>query len=144
MAQYYATGAPSFKTSRTIQSDGAIDLHGPIKVLGSVKSGSNISLIGDFIIRKKIDANGELIMNGSLRCEDKISCGKLKVGGTLEGGDLTIYGDLTLHGYLKCQRLVVYGSLTLIGHESTWLAEVSQQIAGAVVRREREGDWEWD
>lgn len=45
--------------------------------------------------------------------------------------------------YRRCRRLVVYGSVTLIGSDSWYSAEEPEQIAGPVVRREHEADWDW-
>ncbi|KAF5546258.1 polymer-forming cytoskeletal domain-containing protein [Fusarium napiforme] len=169
MASYYNTTAsyaspPAFKRSRSIKSDHEIDLNGPIEVVGSVKSGSSISLNGDVIVREKVDAYGSLGLNGSIRCDgrvkaygnilvngytvanDKIKgCGKLRVVGTLEATDLEIYGNVSITGLLerKCRRLVVYGTLTLIGSDSSYYVTESEEVAGAVMMRETEPDWDW-
>ncbi|KAF5027243.1 hypothetical protein F66182_659 [Fusarium sp. NRRL 66182] len=164
MSSYYSTTSsyssqPVFKRSRSIKSDHEIDLNGPIDVAGSVKSGSSINLNGDVIIREKTDAYGGISFNGSIRCDgrvkaygnilvngylvanDKIKgCGKLRIVGTLEGTDLEIYGNVSITGHL---RLVAYGNLTLIGSESSYYVEESEQIAGAVMMRETELDWDY-
>ncbi|SPJ81855.1 uncharacterized protein FTOL_09260 [Fusarium torulosum] len=163
MSSYYNTttyaNPPAYKRSRSVKSDHEVNLNGPIEVVGSVKSGSSINLNGDVIVREKVDAYGALGLNGSIRCEvkaygnilvsgytvanDKMKgCGKLKVLGTLEATELEIYGNVSITGYLKCRRLVVYGTLTLIGSESTYYAEESEQIGGAVMMREAEPDWD--
>ncbi|RKK87966.1 hypothetical protein BFJ68_g16982 [Fusarium oxysporum] len=43
----------------------------------------------------------------------------------------------------KCRRLIVYGTLTLIGSDSSYYVEESEQVAGAVMMRETEPDWDW-
>lgn len=79
--------------------------------------------------------------------------------GTLEGTELEIYGNVTVNGYLyvspfldneatltscrRCKRLVVYGSLTLIGPESSYTVDETEEVAGAVLMREQEADWDW-
>ncbi|KAM0562144.1 hypothetical protein ACHAPJ_002588 [Fusarium lateritium] len=164
MSGYYNTsssysGQPAFKRSRSIKSDHEINLNGPVEVVGSVKSGSSINLNGDVIVREKLDAYGGIGLNGSIRCDGKVKaygnilvsgyfvandkikgCGKLRVVGTLEGTDVEIYGNVSITGYL---RLVVYGNLTLIGGDSSYYVEESEQVAGAVMVRDTEPDWDW-
>lgn len=92
----------------------------------------------------RIKAYGNISVHGYLIANDKIKgSGKLKVVGSLEGTDLEIYGNLSIEGTLRCRRLVVYGSVTLIGSDSWYSAEEPEQIAGPVVRREHEADWDW-
>lgn len=76
MADYYAassstgyTSGRHFKRARSVKSDEPLDLRGPLEVAGSVRSGRSINLEGDFIIRDKIDAYGDIVMNGSVSCE---------------------------------------------------------------------------
>lgn len=64
---HYSTS--QFRRTRSIRSDRELDLRGPLDIIGSVKSGSNINFDGDFIVREKIDAYGAIDMNGSVRCE---------------------------------------------------------------------------
>ena len=101
------------------------------------------------------------MVSGYFVANDKIKgCGKLRVVGTLEGTDVEIYGNVSITGYLyvfsygpyldvrltklsKCRRLVVYGNLTLIGGDSSYYVEESEQVAGAVMVRDTEPDWDW-
>ncbi|KAF7543992.1 hypothetical protein G7Z17_g10311 [Cylindrodendrum hubeiense] len=152
---------PGFLRSRSVRDDGQVDLLGPIDVDGSVKSGSGVTLTNDIIIREKLEAYGAIYINGSVSCGGRIKAygniivrgylsasdkikgsGKLKIEGALEGRDLEIYGNVSIQGSL---RLVVYGSLTLIGPEdqSWYYAEEPVQIAGPVIRRDQEADWDW-
>ncbi|KAJ4167071.1 hypothetical protein NW765_009000 [Fusarium oxysporum] len=92
----------------------------------------------------KVKAYGNILVNGYTVANDKIKgCGKLRVVGTLEATDLEIYGNVSITGLLKCRRLIVYGTLTLIGSDSSYYVEESEQVAGAVMMRETEPDWDW-
>lgn len=55
-----------FQRSRSVKSDGELDLQGPLDIAGSVKSGGSINFEGDFIVRDKIDAYGAININGSV------------------------------------------------------------------------------
>lgn len=73
MSRYHSDSSysrpPTFQRSRSIKSENQLDLHGPLEIVGSVKSGSSINFDGDFIVRDKIDAYGGIAMNGSISCE---------------------------------------------------------------------------
>ncbi|KAJ4292320.1 hypothetical protein N0V88_005952 [Collariella sp. IMI 366227] len=80
---------PQIKYKKSIKSDNALDLRGPMQVDGSVKSMSSVTMSGDFSVRDRIEA-------------DKVKIfGKLKINGTMEvHGDLEVWGALTINGYL--------------------------------------------
>jgi cytoskeletal protein CcmA (bactofilin family) len=76
MSEYYGEASVGgylsetpFQRSSSIRSEGHLDLKGPLEVLGSVKSGRGINFEGDVIIRDKIDAYGNIDINGNLSCE---------------------------------------------------------------------------
>jgi cytoskeletal protein CcmA (bactofilin family) len=76
MSDYYAESSsggylsePPFKRSSSIRSEGQLDLRGPLEVLGSVKAGRGINFDGDIIVRDKIDAYGNIDVDGNLSCE---------------------------------------------------------------------------
>jgi hypothetical protein len=43
----------------------------------------------------------------------------------------------------RCRSLVAYGNVTLIGSESSYYVEQTEQVAGRVMMREAEPDWEY-
>lgn len=51
--------------------------------------------------------------------------------------------DLKLTRSRRCRRLVAYGNITLIGSDSSYYAEEAEQVAGTVMIREAEPDWEY-
>lgn len=73
MSDYYAAssslGYTRFKRSRSIKSEDALDLRGPLEITGSVKSERGINLEGEIIISGSLDAYGPLTMNGNISCE---------------------------------------------------------------------------
>ncbi|VUC21877.1 unnamed protein product [Clonostachys rosea] len=152
----------TYRSSQSIQSDNELDLYGPLDIRGSVKSGGSINFDGDFIVKDTIDAYGGINIKGNIRSEGRIKAygnidlngcllakdkvkgyGKLRVVGTLEGKELEIYGNLSVNGRLHCKRLVLYGSLTLIGPGSSYHVENSEEVAGAILKRDQEADWDW-
>ena len=62
-------GNQPVRKSKTIRSDGEINLQGPMDIVGSVKSGSNVTFDGDFTVREKIEAYGAIDVNGNLVCK---------------------------------------------------------------------------
>jgi cytoskeletal protein CcmA (bactofilin family) len=54
------TGNQPVRKSKTIKSDGQVTLQGPLDIVGSVKSGSNVTFNGDFNVREKIEAYGSI------------------------------------------------------------------------------------
>lgn len=58
--------APAKKKS--VKSNQAVHLQGPLDVDGSVKSMASIQFDGDFAIRDKIEAYGNIDVNGNLTC----------------------------------------------------------------------------
>jgi hypothetical protein len=62
------SGNQPIRKSKTIKSEGQITLQGPLDIVGSVKSGSNITFNGDFMVKEKIEAYGAIDINGQLTC----------------------------------------------------------------------------
>lgn len=56
------------KRKKSIKSETSIDLKGPMEVDGSVKSGAGVTFSGDFAVRDRIEAYGNINVNGSLTC----------------------------------------------------------------------------
>lgn len=63
-----STGNRSVPKTRSIKSEDAVSLQGPLDVTGSVKSGRSITLNGDFNIDDKIEAYGSIDMTGNVNC----------------------------------------------------------------------------
>ncbi len=61
-------GSGSVKKKKSIKSNSALDLVGPMEVDGSVKSMGAISFAGDFAVREKIEAYGNIDVNGNMNC----------------------------------------------------------------------------
>ena len=61
--------APASPAQRkSIKSNQAITLQGPMEVDGCVKSMASIQFDGDFAVRDKIEAYGNIDVNGNLNC----------------------------------------------------------------------------
>ncbi|KAK4157969.1 hypothetical protein C8A00DRAFT_39680 [Chaetomidium leptoderma] len=139
------------RKKKSIKSDNALDLRGPMEVDGSVKSMESVTFSGDFAVRDRIEAYGNLEVHGNLNCGGKVKSmgnvkvvggvvcmdkvkifGKLKIKGTLEvHGDLEVWGALTINGYLKCRTLTAYASLTTVGDQSWYEVEEGETVHGA-------------
>lgn len=57
------------KRKKSVKSDSSIELKGPMEVDGSVKSGAGVTFNGDFAVRDRIEAYGNIDVNGSLNCK---------------------------------------------------------------------------
>ncbi|KAK0389118.1 hypothetical protein NLU13_2693 [Sarocladium strictum] len=134
MASYYRNQSRSsssrrqFQRSRSIKSDDALEIQGPLDI-----QGRSVSLEGDFIVHDEIDAYGGCLVAGHVFNPTK-GCGKLNVGSP-EGKELEIYGNLSRTGHTGCHRLIFYDSLTLIGRESTYSVSEYEEVAGAKLSR---------
>lgn len=53
---------------RSIKSDDPLDLRGPMEVDGSVKSMSSVTFRGDFSVKDRIEAYGDVDIQGNLSC----------------------------------------------------------------------------
>jgi len=60
--------AGGVKKRRSIKSEASIELVGPMEVDGSVKSMGAVTFTGDFSVRDRIEAYGDIDVNGSLTC----------------------------------------------------------------------------
>lgn len=56
------------KKRKGIKSEASIELMGPMEVDGSVKSMGAVTFTGDFSVRDRIEAYGDIDVNGSLTC----------------------------------------------------------------------------
>ena len=63
-----STGNQPVRKSRSVRSEDAVALQGPLDVTGSVKSGRNITLNGDFTVQDKIEAYGSIDITGNVNC----------------------------------------------------------------------------
>lgn len=63
-----STGNRSVRKTRSIRSEDAVSLQGPLDVMGSIKSGRNITLKGDFTVEDKIEAYGSIDIAGNVNC----------------------------------------------------------------------------
>ena len=61
-------GNHSVRRTRSVKSEDAVSLHGPLDVAGSVKSGRSITLNGDFTVEDKIEAYGSIDITGNVNC----------------------------------------------------------------------------
>lgn len=57
------------KRKKSVKSETSIELKGPMEVDGSVKSGAGITFSGDFAVRDRIEAYGNIDVNGNLNCK---------------------------------------------------------------------------
>ena len=58
----------SVPKTRSVKSEDAVSLQGPLDVAGSVKSGRSITLNGDFTVEDKIEAYGSIDITGNVNC----------------------------------------------------------------------------
>lgn len=58
----------NFRRSRSIRSEGNLELRGPLDVAGTVK-GRSLTFEGDFIVSDRIEAYGSIDVNGNMTCE---------------------------------------------------------------------------
>lgn len=56
------------KKKKSIKSETSIDLRGPLEVDGSVKSMASIKFDGDFAVRDRVEAYGDVGVHGTLNC----------------------------------------------------------------------------
>ena len=63
-----ATGNGAVRKTRSVRSEDAVSLQGPLDIVGSVKSGRSITLNGDFTVEDKIEAYGSIEVMGSVNC----------------------------------------------------------------------------
>jgi hypothetical protein len=59
----------TFKKRKSVKSDASVELRGPMEVDGSVKSMGGITFSGDFSVRDRIEAYGNIDINGNLTCK---------------------------------------------------------------------------
>ena len=67
------SGTSPVKKKKSIKSDNAIDLRGPMEVDGSVKSMASLTFSGDFWVRDRIEAYGNVDVGGNLTCRFVLS-----------------------------------------------------------------------
>ena len=60
--------APRAKRKKNINSDKSLKLKGPMEIAGSVKSGGGITFNGDFTIGERMEAYGNIELNGNMTC----------------------------------------------------------------------------
>lgn len=98
---------PTFTRSRSIKSEEQLDLHGPLEVAGSVKSGSSINFEGDFIVRDKVDAYGAIAIDGSVSCELSVPTAALRYASKTDTcrarGRIKAYGNILVNGHLAAR-----------------------------------------
>jgi hypothetical protein len=56
------------KKKKSIKSETSVELKGPMEVDGSVKSMGAVTFTGDFSVRDRIEAYGDIDINGNLSC----------------------------------------------------------------------------
>jgi hypothetical protein len=59
---------------KSVKSEASVELVGPMEVDGSVKSMAAVTFTGDFSVRDRIEAYGDIDVNGSLTCRYALSC----------------------------------------------------------------------
>jgi cytoskeletal protein CcmA (bactofilin family) len=79
-----SSSATVTKKKKSIKSEEALELRGPLEVDGSVKSMASVSFVGggEFAVRDRVEAYGNLEVEGVLSCGGKVkSMGNVKVRG---------------------------------------------------------------
>jgi uncharacterized protein (DUF342 family) len=57
------------KKRNSINSDTSLELNGPMEVTGSVRSGGALTFTGDFSVGERIEAYGDIDVNGNMTCK---------------------------------------------------------------------------
>lgn len=57
------------KKRNSINSDTSLELNGPMEVNGSVRSGGPVTFTGDFSVRERIEAYGDIDVAGNMTCK---------------------------------------------------------------------------
>ena len=60
--------APRTKRKKNISSDKSLQLKGPMEIAGSVKAGGGITFNGDFTVGERMEAYGNIELNGNMTC----------------------------------------------------------------------------
>lgn len=63
-----STQQTGVRKRKSIKSEASIEIVGPMEVDGSVKSMGAVTFTGDFSVRDRIEAYGDIDVNGSLTC----------------------------------------------------------------------------
>lgn len=63
-----SSGNRAIPRTRSVWSEDAVSLQGPLDVTGSVKSGRSVTLNGDFTVQDKIEAYGSIDIAGNVNC----------------------------------------------------------------------------
>lgn len=65
-----SSSGAKMKKKKSITSDHAVELRGPVEVDGSVKSMATVSFVGggEFVVRDRIEAYGDVELSGYLSC----------------------------------------------------------------------------
>jgi hypothetical protein len=59
---------PGYKKKKSIKSDASVDIKGPMEVDGSIKSMGAVTMTGDFIVRDRVEAYGNIDLDGNMTC----------------------------------------------------------------------------
>ena len=86
--------AGGVKKRRSIKSEASIELVGPMEVDGSVKTMGAVTFTGDFSVRDRIEAYGDIDVNGSLTSRYACSANPY----------LSVLSLMTSQGYVQLQE----------------------------------------